>query len=147
MGDAGGAPGLDAAPQGSAAAASAAASPQPGVPREGLSLDALRAFAAAHAGLEYTLQTKDGPVSLRFEQLTTAQVVDVIVKPATEKRGAHAGAGGGGDCTYAELLLAQARGCGGREAVGPLLGLRLRRVPRWPGAARVRRVQPCTRDD
>jgi hypothetical protein len=105
MGDAGG-----------SCAAPAAASPQPriGVPREGLSLAALRAFAAAHADREYTLQTADGPVILRFEQLTTAQVVDAVVKPATEK-GEHSG---GSDCTYAELLLAQARGGGGTAAVG-----------------------------
>jgi hypothetical protein len=133
MGDAGDAPGLDAAPQGSSAAAPAAASPQPrvGVPREGVSLAALRAFAAAHADREYTLQTDAGPVTLRFEQLTTAQVVEAVVQPAT-KKGAHSG---DGDCTYAELLLAQARRPGGTAAVGPRLGLRLRPAARWPGCA------------
>jgi hypothetical protein len=105
MGDAGTAPGLDAAPQGSSAAAVAAPVPQPRVPSEGLSLAALRAFADAHAGREYTLQTDGGPVTLPFQQLTTAQVVQAVVQPATAK-----GAAGGGDCTYAELLLAQARG-------------------------------------
>jgi hypothetical protein len=113
MGDAGAAPGLDAAPQGSSAAA-AAVPVQPRVPSEGLSLAALRAFADAHAGREYTLQSDVGPVTLPFEQLTTAQVVQAVVQPATAK-----GAAGGAECTYAELLLAQARGRSGTAAVGP----------------------------
>jgi hypothetical protein len=137
MGDAGAAPGRDAAPQGSNAAAAPApapaqsASPQPRVPHEGLSLAALRAFTEAHAGREYTLQTGAGPVTLPFAQLTTAQVVEAVVKPATAN-----GGDGGGDCTYAELLLAQARARGGTSA----MGLCLRHVcmlaavmsARWP---------------
>jgi hypothetical protein len=114
MGDAGPAPGLDAAPQGSGAAAVAAPVLQPRVPREGLSRAALRACADAHAGREFTLQTVDGPVTLPFQQLTTAQVVQAVVQPTTAK-----GADGGGECTYAELLLAQARARGGTAAVGP----------------------------
>jgi hypothetical protein len=114
MGDAGAAPGLDAAPQGIGAAAAAAPVPQPRVPSEGLSLAALRDFVDAHAGREFTLQTEDGPVTLPFKQLTTAQVVQMVVQPATEK-----GADGGGECTYAELLLAQARGRSGTAAVDP----------------------------
>ena len=90
----------------------------PPVPREGLSLAALRAFADQHAGQDYTLQPDDDDtpvVKLTFEQLTTAQVVDAIIKPET----AH-GAAGGTACTYAELLLAQVRGFSG-EAVGKAL--------------------------
>ena len=91
--------GLEAAP--------AEAAPHP-VPREGLSLAALRAFADQHATGEYTvLPAGDGvpPAKLPFKQLTTAQVVEAIVKPATEH-----GAAGGAACTYAELLIAQVRG-------------------------------------
>ena len=81
----------------------------PEVPREGLSLAALRAFADAHAGTTYELSP--GAESLPFEQLTTAQVCAAVVKPATLVDGAG--------CTYAELLLAQAR------AHGMILLLRL----------------------
>ena len=107
--------GLEAAP--------AEAAP-PRVPRAGLSLAALRAFADQHAGQEYTVQP-DGDKAcvgccfgacltkrVPFKQLTTAQVVEAIIRPAT----AH-GAAGGATCTYAELLLAQVRECSG-EAVG-----------------------------
>ena len=44
----------------------------PPVPREGLSLAALRAFAAEHAGTALKLQP--GAETVLFEQLTTAQV-------------------------------------------------------------------------
>jgi hypothetical protein len=94
------------------AAPAEAASPP--VPREGLSLAALRAFADQHAGQKYTLQPVEGDalaVKLPFEQLTTAQVVEAIIRPAT----AH-GAAGGAACTHAELLLSQVRRCSG-EAV------------------------------
>jgi hypothetical protein len=126
MGDDGGAPGLDAAPQGSSAAAT---EQQPCVPREGLSLAALRAFADAHAGHKYTLQTGDGPATLPFEKLTTAQVVEAVIKPATLAKGANGGSGGS-DCTYAELLVAQARGRGGTTDMSPRLGLRSRLASR-----------------
>jgi hypothetical protein len=145
MDDVAGAPVLDAAPQGSSAAVptAAGASPQPrGVPREGLSLAALRAFAAAHAGREYTLQTDDGAVTLPFEQLTTAQVVEAVVQPATRKDALDSLAGGGlsgSDCTYAELLLAQARVPSGRTAAGPRLGLGAR------PAACLASLQRCVR--
>ena len=80
----------------------------PPVPREGLSLAALRAFAAAHAGQFFAVRAPGDaaalPVSKLFEALTTAEVVEVAVKPATLRAGP-----GGDDCTYAELLLAQAR--------------------------------------
>ena len=87
----------------------------PPVPREGLSLAALRAFAEQHAGQEYTLQPDDDDapvVKLPFKQLTTAQVVEAIIRPATAQ-----GAAGGAACTYAELLLAQVRERSG-DAVG-----------------------------
>ena len=86
----------------------------PLVPREGLSLSALFTFAEQHAGRAYTLQPVSSSgaaapsVTLRFEQLTTAQVCAAVVMPAT-----HAGGVGGTHCTYAELLLAQVR-VGGR---------------------------------
>jgi hypothetical protein len=84
-------------------AAPAEAAPPP------VSLAALRAFAEQHAGQEYTLLSAvDGAprVKVPFQELTTAQVVEAIVKPATAN-----GAAGGAACTYAELLLAQVRQC------------------------------------
>ena len=74
----------------------------PPVPREGLSLAALRAFAAEHAGTAHRLQP--GADKVPFEQLTTAQVCAAVVIPATEGKGAD-----GAHCTYAELLLKQVR--------------------------------------
>ena len=88
-------------------AAAPAEAATPPVPREGLSLAALRAFAQKHATKECTVQPPNvaaPPVKLPFKQLTTAQVVEAVVKPATEH-----GAAGGAACTYAELLLAQVR--------------------------------------
>jgi hypothetical protein len=86
MGDTGAAPGLDAAPQGSSAAASPAQPPaQPlRVPHEGLSLAALRAFADAHAGGEYTLRTEGGAVTLSFREarhVMNAQALRSHVRP------------------------------------------------------------------
>jgi hypothetical protein len=74
----------------------------PDIPRHGLSLAALRRFVAAHATERlYDVHTDTGArVALPFEALTTAQVVEGVVKPAT----AHAGKGGAA-CTYAQLLL------------------------------------------
>ena len=86
----------------------AGAAELPPVPREGLSLAALYAFAAAHAGQSFSVSAPDDaaapPVSKLFEALTTAQVVEAVIKPETQGKGP-----GGDDCTYAELLLAQAR--------------------------------------
>ena len=70
------------------------------VPREGLSLAALRAFAAQHADTEYTFDDEEAS----FDLLTTAEVCAAVIKPATEGAGA-----GGAPCSYAELLLAQVR--------------------------------------
>jgi hypothetical protein len=75
------------------------------VPRLGLSPAGLRAFVAQHAGsicqpaAEELANTALAPVALRFEDLTTFQVVARVIKPATTNT---AGA-------YAELLLQQAR--------------------------------------
>ena len=78
------------------------------VPREGLSLAALRAFAAAHAGRPFAVCAPGNAASPAdsklFEALTTAEVVEAVVKPETQGKGPS-----GDDCTYAELLLAQAR--------------------------------------
>jgi hypothetical protein len=84
-----------------APAAAAAAAPSPAVALDGVSLAALRAFAAAHAGQRFTLASGS---TLPFEALTTTQVVEAVVKPATQ----HAGAGGT-PCSYAQLLREQAR--------------------------------------
>ena len=78
----------------------------PPVPREGLSLAALRAFAGQHAGTAH--RPHPDAVKEPFEQLTTAAVCAAVIKPATLGVGA-----GGASCTYAELLLAQVR-WGGR---------------------------------
>ena len=72
----------------------------PPIPREGLSLAALRAFANKHAGTTHRPHPDAEP--LPFEQLTTAQVCAAVVKPATLVDGAG--------CTYAELLQARAHG-------------------------------------
>ena len=82
------------------AAEAAPAEAQPDVPREGLSLAALRAFADERAGKTFRLHPDAEP--LPFEQLTTAQVCAAVVKPATHARGAD-----GAGCTYAELLQAR----------------------------------------
>ena len=70
----------------------------PPVPREGLSLAALREFADKHAGKTHEVDQQPVP----FEKLTTSQVCAALIKPATLTSGA-----GGTHCTYAELLLAQ----------------------------------------
>jgi hypothetical protein len=101
-----------AAPEAAAAAAAAPAGADeraaPAVPRVGLSLAALRAFAEAHAGQEFAVcdEEEDGSTTASgaartrpFSQLTAAQVVEAVVKPATQAHG----------CSYAELLTKQAR--------------------------------------
>ena len=76
------------------------------VPRQGLSPAGLRVFVAQHAGsvflpAEEELAVKDAPapVALRFEQLTTFQVVARVIKPETRKTAS----------SYAELLQQQVR--------------------------------------
>jgi hypothetical protein len=74
-------------------AAEAADAALPAVPLEGISPAALRAFCAAHAGavLQPTAAEVDAaaaageaaPTALPFEALTTAQVVQRVIKPAT----------------------------------------------------------------
>ena len=78
----------------------------PPVPREGLSLAALRAFADKHVGTTYSVLRADADCAdaVAFELLTTAEVCATLIKPATLDSGA-----GGTQCTYAELLLAQVR--------------------------------------
>ena len=81
------------------------------VPRQGLSPAALRAFIKRHEGktfqpsAEEKADTAVTPVALRFEDLTTFQVVARVIKPATAQ---SAG-------SYAELLLQQARTCRARS--------------------------------
>jgi hypothetical protein len=79
------------------------------VPRHGLSLAALAAFATQHAGRTHSVVDSgaSGSQELAFERLTTAHVCEALVKPATLRTGAH-----GASCTYAELLLSQARAGG-----------------------------------
>lgn len=76
------------------------------VPRFGLSLAALLDFAAAHAGSEYTVSSSSrqsaSKQKLPFERLTTAQVVEAVILPATRRPD-------GRTCSYAELLLEQVR--------------------------------------
>ena len=111
----------------------------PDVPREGLSLAALRAFADAHAGTTHAVHPDAQP--LPFEQLTTAQVCAAVVKPATLAGGPH-----GASCTYAELLQAQARDPG--RAL-PLVLVRPVNTPFLTRAlthsGRVRRARPASR--
>ena len=85
------------------------AAAMPGTPnfdgwaRDGLSLAALRSFAAARAGQRFALPAgQSGPAgrgSVSFEEMTTQQVLELIVKPATAADG----------CSYAQLLIAQVR--------------------------------------
>jgi hypothetical protein len=80
----------------------------PPVPCEGVSLAALRAFADEHRGRSFAVpdDAHGGErLSRSFEELTTAQVCELIIKPAT----LHGVDGAGGPCTYAELLDSQAR--------------------------------------
>ena len=76
----------------------------PAVPQHGLSLAGLLAFAAAHRTRTYDVQRHGdaAPQPLPFAALTTAEVVEAVIKPETERHG--------GTCTYAELLLASVRG-------------------------------------
>ena len=86
----------------------------PPVPHQGLSLAALRAFAAKHAAHPITVAAHDGAgapqVTLPFGELTTAQVVAAIIKPATRCD----------KCTYAALLGTRVRGAGSRGAAAAL---------------------------
>ena len=85
------------------------AAAMPGTPnfdgwaRDGLSLAALRSFAAARAGQRFALPAgQSGPAgrgTVSFEEMTTQQVLELIVKPATAADG----------CSYAQLLIAQVR--------------------------------------
>ena len=84
-------------------------SAQPPVPLVGLSLAALRAFVARHAGRSIlpteeevvvaAARRQPAPVAAQFETLTTALVVTRVIKPAMAPK----------RCSYAELLQAQAR--------------------------------------
>jgi len=100
----------DAAPADAAATGGSAVQKLPPVPLEGLSLAALRAFVEEHRGRTFEVPSNAGAaashtVTLPFEQLTTAQVVHGVIKPAS----ALGVAGKGVPCSYAELLLAQVR--------------------------------------
>jgi hypothetical protein len=89
----------------------------PPVPREGLSIAALRAFAEQHNGAvcEPTeaerafaqRERKPAPTALPFAALSTAQVVSRVIKPATEHM----------QGSYAELLRGKAD-ASGRPHVG-----------------------------
>ncbi len=72
----------------------------PPVPRDGVSLAALRSFVDAHRGSKYTVLVGEdkakASATLPFERLTTAQVCEVIIKKATEADGAG--------CAYTEVL-------------------------------------------
>jgi hypothetical protein len=100
----------------------------PPVPREGVSLAALRAFADEHRGRSFAVPDDahgGAEVTRSFEELTTAQVCALVVKPAT-----LCGVDGASEpCSYAELLISQAR---------PVT--RSKRA--WPPDARVRRSAP-----
>ena len=82
--------------------------PPSDVPRCGLSITAICAFADAHAGCVFAPALEElaeaekrnlqRPVPLSFEELTTAQVVQRVVKPATAAA----------RCSYADQLLQQA---------------------------------------
>ena len=83
---------------------------QPPVPREGVSLAALRAFAAEHAAKSFAAHADaaGGAVMLSFKELTTTQVVELIIKPAT-LTSPPPGAAKQGPHTYAKLLQARVR--------------------------------------
>jgi len=69
--------------------------------RDGLSLAALRAFARAYAGQRFAVPGAGGGAgaTVAFEELTSGQVLELVIKPATAAEG----------CSYAALLIAQAR--------------------------------------
>ena len=107
--------------------------------RDGLSLAALRAFAHAHAGERFALPSAGGAgsASVAFEQLTSGQVLELVVKPATAADA----------CSYAALLIAQARaaargpraprsrrGCGGARVAVRVLTRRTRGLGATPSA-------------
>jgi hypothetical protein len=92
----------------------------PAVPREGVSLAALRAFCAQHAGRTFAPSAGEAanaarsgdapPKPLPFEALTTTQVCERAIKPATAATG----------LSYAEQLLrAGATDEDGRPHVAP----------------------------
>lgn len=118
--------------------APAGAGALPPVPHDGVSLAALRAFAKAHNSRSFGVRddAKADKVTRRFEELTSKQVVEAVIKPATQAAGAS-----GADCTYAELLLAQVSRARQRQTHGCVL----RRADRWPGAGerRLARAAPC----
>lgn len=96
----------------------AEAAADPVIPRDGLSLTALHAFVAEHTtGEPYrvTCGATGGKVQLPLAALTTAQVVEAIVKVHTVPQ-AQADAGGGAG-TYVQLL--QQRAGGARGLVAP----------------------------
>jgi hypothetical protein len=102
---------MSGTPRALAPAAADEAQPPPAcvdapVPQLGVSLAAVRAFAAAHAGRSFSPAREEGADAraLPFEELSTAQVVLRVVKPATADA----------RCSYAELLLTQ----GARDAAG-----------------------------
>ena len=80
----------------------------PPVPREGVSLIALRAFADEHRGRSFAVPDDahgGAEVTRSFEELTTAQVCELVIKPATLPGVESASK----PCSYAELLISQAR--------------------------------------
>ena len=120
--------------------------------RDGLSLAALRAFARAHAGERFALPSGGGAgsASVAFEQLTSGQVLELVVKAATAADA----------CSYAALLIAQARaarrgpraprsrrGCAGARVAVRVLTRRTRVLAPTPSARataeRARRRRPA----
>ena len=91
-----------------AAGAAADSARSPPVPHEGVSLAALRSFAAEHAGRSFAVPVGGGgpdasTTTLPFEALTTTQVVAAVIKPATQAAA----------CAYAALLESLVRQHGG----------------------------------
>ena len=77
----------------------------PAVPTDGLSLAALRTFTAEHSRAPHSVRAHvaadaaEALLCLPFAELRTWQVVEGIIKPATQDGGP-----GGVECTYADLL-------------------------------------------
>lgn len=76
------------------------------VPLEGVSLEAVRTFCAERAGCLYPARVPYGEDfvtrELRFEELTTKQVVDSVVMPATCTEG-------GAGTSFAHVLASEVR--------------------------------------